>query len=97
MVKLRSADPDPNKRRRGPEKNLARAETVKRIVKSVVDGSPWRPRLDDVCEALDENEIAISKSWKALGHRTWCDCAATDRHLAIKMVDYYFKNGPSDS
>lgn len=96
-VELRSANPDPNKRRRGPEKNLGRAETVKRIVERVVGGSPWRPRLDDVCEALDENEIAISKSWKALGHRTWCDCAATDRHLAIKMVDYYFKNGPSDS
>jgi hypothetical protein len=64
---------------------------VNAVVKKVVGKEPWRPRLDDICPALDEEQISCPRPWKRRGIRDWTDASVTERGLAKNAIAYRLK------
>jgi hypothetical protein len=76
------------RRRRGPEADFETAYRLAEIVGKVATSESWRTKLDDVCEALDEQEIPYPKNWSREGYRGWLACAVGRRDLAMKVIGY---------
>jgi hypothetical protein len=74
--------------RRGPVPDFETPSRVAAIVARVAPDGDWRLKLDEVCEALDDEEIACPKTWqkKQPPCRSWSGCL--DRPLVIKAIDY---------
>ena len=75
----------PNKKRkRGPRPDHETALRVAEIVARVAPDGEWRGRLDDVCEALDDEKIPIPARWR--NSRCWADYP--EKPLLVKAVEY---------
>jgi hypothetical protein len=74
-------------RKRGPKPDYENASRVTEIVARAAAGGDWRLKLDDVCEALDEENIPIPSKWRRDRQcRCWADCV--ERPIIIKVIEY---------
>ena len=74
-------------RKRGPKPDLETTVRVAEIVTRVAPDGDWRSKLDDVCDALDEDEIPCPKTWrKNRNYRCWGDCV--ERDIVVKAIEY---------
>jgi hypothetical protein len=77
-------------RKRGPKTDYKVAARVAEIVARVAPDGEWRGKLDDVCEALDEEGIPFPAKWrKDRQCRCWADCL--EKAIAIKVIEYRLK------
>jgi hypothetical protein len=81
-------------RKRGPRPDHEGAARVAEIVARVAPDGEWRPKLNDVCEALDEANILSPKRWRGgeRKYRSWASCADQEPQLAIKAIEYRLEN-----
>jgi len=75
-------------RKRGPKPDYETAARVAEVVAHVAPDGDWRGKLDDVCEALDEKNIACPKTWRRKDRtcRRWSDYP--ERSHAVKAIQY---------
>jgi len=82
--------PKPNgqSRKRGPKPDHEGAARVAEIVARVVPDGDWRPKLDDICDALDQEHIPCPQTWRKRDRtcRNWADY--DERANAIKAIEY---------
>jgi hypothetical protein len=84
--------PDLNQRPKpGPQPNYVLAAQVAEVVRSVVGNQAWVPKLDDICEALDDREIPRPKTWKARGYLRWYTAAVAERSLVVKAITHHLQ------
>jgi hypothetical protein len=69
------------------------AQRVLEIVTQTAGSEPWKSKLDDICDALDDKKIPCPKTWSKRDPpiRSWTDAATTDRELAKKALEYRLK------
>jgi hypothetical protein len=86
----------PNRRNRGPQRDVETGKQVETIVKGVNGGVNWtaKANLEVICQKLDEAKVPTPKTWKRRSPRIedWTDAAATDAHLAKKAIKNHLKN-----
>ena len=58
------AKPEGKGRKRGPRPDHEAASRVAEIVAHVAPDGDWRPKLDDICEALDQAQIPFPPRWR---------------------------------
>ncbi len=75
----------------GPQPNLKLALRVLGIVERIAGVGPWKDRLDEICDALDEAHIPTPKTWKKREIETWADAAALERELAKKAIEHHLE------
>jgi len=76
--------------KRGPKPARSIAQRVVKIIESVASAKDWKTKLEDVCAALDSNEIPHPSPWprRGLELKSWSDAAALEPQLAIKAIEY---------
>jgi len=79
----------PAQYKRGPQPNYELAAQVAEVVRGVVGDQLWLPRLDEICEALDDRKIPRPKTWKGRGYTNWCSAAVSERSLVIKAITHH--------
>ncbi|MCE5308534.1 MAG: hypothetical protein LLG20_12925 [Acidobacteriales bacterium] len=85
------AESEAKGRKRGPKPDHESALRVAEIVARVAPHGDWRPRLDDLCEALDEDQVPYPARWRKRD-RTCNGWAAYDeRAHAVKAIEYRLK------
>jgi hypothetical protein len=82
------AKPEGKGRKRGPKPDHEAASLVAEIVLRVAPDGDWRPKLDDICEALDEAQIPFPPRWRKRDRS--CDgwAAYAERANAVKAIEY---------
>jgi hypothetical protein len=75
-------------RKRGPKSDHETASRVAEIVARVAPDGDWRPKLDDICEALDQAQIPYPPRWRRRDRS--CDgwAAYDERANAVKAIEY---------
>jgi hypothetical protein len=96
LVNQTEKGPDNPRKKRGPERDHKTALRVAGIVKGIAPDGKWRSKLDEICDALVEQEIPMPKPWKPKhGFRNWCeaglDTNARGRHMAIEAIKHHLK------
>ena len=77
-------------RKRGPRPDQETAARVAEVVSRVVPNGDWRPKVDDICEALDEKQVPFPRPWRRNRQcRSWSDCL--ERDIVIKAIEYRLK------
>lgn len=78
-------------RKRGPKSDGEAASRVAEIVARLAPDGDWRPKLDDICEALDKAQIPFPTRWRKRDRS--CDgwAAYDDRANAVKAIEYRLK------
>src|SRR5262249_5841072 len=73
-------------RKRGPKPDYATASMVAGVVRRVAPGD-WRPKLDDICDALDEAKVPCPRTWHRRygGANLWSDYP--EKATAIKAIE----------
>lgn len=81
----------PPKRKHGPTPDLDSAKLVAAVVDRKAPEGNWRPKWEEVCEALDAAEVPSPKKWRNFKppYKCWADCV--DRALAVKAIQYRLK------
>jgi hypothetical protein len=80
----------PKPRKRGPRPDFDKATRVADIVARIAPDGGWRPKVDDICEALDEEQVPVPRTWRRKRkYRWWADCV--ERAIAIKAIEYRLK------
>ena len=82
------AESDGKGRKRGPKSDHEATSRVAEIVARVAPDGDWRPKLDEICEALDEAQIPFPRRWRKRDRS--CDgwAAYDERANAIKAIEY---------
>jgi hypothetical protein len=82
------AESDGKGRKRGPKSDHEAASRVAEIVARVAPDCDWRPKLDDICEALDAAQIPFPQRWRQRDRS--CDgwAAYDERANAVKAIEY---------
>jgi len=92
-------------RKRGPTPDYATASRVAKIVADAAPNGEWRTRLDDICMALDDENIHCPKTWK-VRHEfgNWYAAIATGntraRDMAVKAIKHHLdlaKENPAET
>jgi len=85
------AESDGKGRKRGPKSDPDAASRVAEIVARVAPDGDWRPKLDEICEALDEAQIPFPPRWRK--RHKYCDgwAAYDERANAVKAIEYRLK------
>jgi hypothetical protein len=91
-----NAAPQAGEQRRvrpGPKRVLASAGQVSVIVIKVAGSQLWKSKLEDICEALDDEKIPLPTTWP---HRetpltSWSDAWVCEPDLAKKAINYRLK------
>jgi hypothetical protein len=74
-------------RRRGPKPDYEMAQRVAAIIERTVPGGDWRSRLDEVCEALDDEHVPVPSTWRRNRNcRNWSLCL--ERDVVVKAIEY---------
>jgi hypothetical protein len=74
-------------RKRGPKPDYGTASGVAEIVARIAPDGDWRSKLDDICEALDDEKIPVPTTWrKNRQYECWSDCL--ERSICIKAIEY---------
>ncbi len=83
-----AAESDGKGRKRGPKPDHEAASRVAEIVARVAPDGYWRPKLDDICEALDKAQIPFPPRWRKRDRS--CDgwAAYDERANAVKAIEY---------
>ena len=83
----------PARAKPGPRQNREVAQRVREIVTKIAGADPWKDKLEDICEALDEERIACPATWRKREPpvRDWLDAAVTARGMAKQAIDYRLK------
>jgi hypothetical protein len=78
----------------GPKRDYETAARVDAIVTRIAGSDPWKSKLDDICDGLDDEDIARPKTWITRDPpiRNWTDAAVTDPELARKAIEHHLKN-----
>ena len=78
-------------RKRGPKPDYDIAIRLAAVVARVAQDGDWRPKLDEICEALDDENVPSPKKW--VGEDPSCRRWSTqaDHQKAIKVIDYRLK------
>jgi hypothetical protein len=82
------AESDGKGRNRGPKPDHEAASRVAEIVARVAPDGDWRPRLDDICEALDEAQVPFPKRWRKRDRSCNGWAAYDERANAVKAIGY---------
>ena len=87
----------PAKQKHGPDRDIAGAKAVARIVEQVMNGDrrSWRRKLDEICEALDgaTPRVPCPRAWIArYNFGTWCRAAVSQPTVAIKAIEARLRN-----
>jgi hypothetical protein len=69
---------------RGPQPDIVNYLRVAEIVARIAPNGVWRPKLDELCEALDRESISFPTTWK--GCAGWADY--DDKSKAVKAIEY---------
>jgi hypothetical protein len=83
------------KNKPGPQPDIKTARKVADIVAREAPGQRWQDKLDDICEALDEEEVRCPKTWakRELPILSWSDgTLGPDRELAKKAIAHHLAN-----
>lgn len=79
-----------NRASRGPKRDKEKGRQVLDIVTRLAGTANWKNKLDEICEALDQENVAIPKTWeKNHGVTCWTDAADSVPDLAKKAIAYY--------
>jgi len=75
-------------RKRGPKPDHGTATRVAAVVARVAPDGDWRLKMDDICDALDEEAILCPKTWRSKDKtcRHWSD--QLDRSVCVKAIQY---------
>jgi hypothetical protein len=74
-------------RKRGPKPDHETALLVATIVARVAPDGDWRSRVDDVCDALDDEQVPVPATWRRNRNvRKWSLC--DDRDIVVKAIEY---------
>jgi hypothetical protein len=74
-------------RKRGPKPDRETALLVATIVARVAPEGDWRSRVDDVCDALDDEQVPVPATWRRNRNvRKWSLC--DDRDIVVKAIEY---------
>jgi hypothetical protein len=74
-------------RKRGPKPDHETALLVATIVARVAPDGDWRSRVDDVCDALDDEQVPVPATWRRNRNvRKWGLC--DDRDIVVKAIEY---------
>ncbi len=81
----------------GPKPDIDTAHRIRETVEAVTNREQLNSKLNEVCEALDEAEIPVPKTWKARKPpiRDWSDASGIEPELAKKAILYRLKVGKS--
>jgi hypothetical protein len=85
------ADPtesDSTGRKRGPKPDHETALRVAEVVARIAPDGDWRPKLDDICEALDEAQIPFPPRWRKRDRSCYGWAAYDERANAVKAIEY---------
>ena len=77
------------RRKPGPKPNWELALRIKGVVDSVAEGVDLSSRLDDACEALDNEKIPVPPTWRKKRIATWADSCMEQRDKTLKLIDYW--------
>jgi len=83
----------PTRAKPGPKQGRVVAQRVQEVVTKIAGSETWKAKLDDICEALDEERIACPTTWRRREPplTDWLDAAATERELAKKAIAHRLK------
>jgi hypothetical protein len=83
----------PAREKPGPKTDREASSRVLEIVTRVAGSDPWKTKLDDICDALDEARIPRPKTWvnRKPPLRSWADAAMEEPELAKKAIAYQLK------
>jgi hypothetical protein len=84
-------EPPTTQRRRGPAPNYETAVRVAATLARIAPDTPWKRKLDEICIALDEEQVPRPKPWKSKGYRDWFSCLSGDRGLVVKAIEHHMK------
>jgi hypothetical protein len=78
-------------KKRGPRPDYETALRVAEIVAKVAPDRNWRSKLDDLCEALDDEGVPSPKTWRNQDRhcRGWMQYP--ERESAVKVIEYRLK------
>lgn len=84
-----AANPRQRATRAGRKPDHEGAARVAAIVARVVPTGDWTKALDDICSALDEEQIPIPTTWpkRAMGLKSWEDGATLEPTIARKAIE----------
>ena len=85
------APASPIQRKPGPQPNYELANQVAELVRNIAGDEPWPPKLDDICEALDDQKIPRPKTWKTRGYSSWCAAGVAERSLVVKAITHHLE------
>jgi hypothetical protein len=73
-------------RKRGPKPDHETALPVAGIVARVAPDGDWRSRVDDSCDAPDDEQVPVPATWRRNRNvRKWSLC--DDRDIVVKAID----------
>jgi hypothetical protein len=74
--------------KRGPQPDFESAARVAEIVARMAPNGDWRARLDDICDALDKDQIPFPTRWRKRDRSCdgWVDY--DERANAVKAIEY---------
>jgi hypothetical protein len=78
----------PARGKRGPKPKTEEYARVVEVIKRVVGGDNWVDRIEDICSALDSDQIPPPPKWKGQGYDTWLERLRSDRHVVIEVLRY---------
>ncbi|MCL5745172.1 MAG: hypothetical protein M1541_14815 [Acidobacteria bacterium] len=83
-------------RKRGPKPDHDTAARIAEVVARIASNGDWRSKLDEICDALDEEHIPVPRTWRRNRKCTqWSLC--DDRDLIVKAIDYRLRQRKKDS
>jgi hypothetical protein len=79
--------------KRGPKPDYENPPRVAEIVARIAPDGDWRKKLDDICEALDKEDIPFPKTWPTRDPplESWQDGITLEPTLVKKAIEYLLK------
>ncbi len=77
----------------GPRPDRETASRVHKVITQVAGVDRWKGKLDDICEALDQEAIPPPKTWRKRDPplRNWVDAATMEPGVAKKAIVHHLE------